>query len=463
MKNKINTKFPVTIYGNFEKHNEVISKARCRIFYKYGNRNATYITDEFAEKLINTLPYTPVKGIYSIKEEDNVYGKTGDYEGHGTSRSLGRIYGVVPENFNFAWETHLDEDGVEREYACADVLIYTGLYEEAEEITRKGLSMELYEGSIKGDWQNIGDQKVFVFEEGRFLGLQVLGDETEPCFEGAAFYSLYTSFQELIKEIKEYNMNFQNERGGQKVMSKIKFKLSDSQKLEAIWSLLNTDKTEEGESYVEYAITDVYENYALVYKYETGEFARVCYTKNEETDSIELGDIEERHVFDLTEDEKNVLEAIKEKNEGTFEKADEVFDKYSALEAEKVTFEERIEALEKEVEVLKAEKETYTSEQEAEKLEKENLKEQVEALESYKLKVETEEKEAVIAEYEEKLSEEILNSYKEKIAEYTSLELEKDLAYLYVKSGSPNFEKDALFVDEDEPLTGIEALLSKYR
>ena len=27
--------FPVTVYGSLEKYNEVLSKARCRIFYKY--------------------------------------------------------------------------------------------------------------------------------------------------------------------------------------------------------------------------------------------------------------------------------------------------------------------------------------------------------------------------------------------------------------------------------------------
>ena len=63
----IGLEFPVTVYGNLEKYNETISKGRCRIFYKYGNRNGTNITDEFAEKLLSTIPYAPVKGIY---EED---------------------------------------------------------------------------------------------------------------------------------------------------------------------------------------------------------------------------------------------------------------------------------------------------------------------------------------------------------------------------------------------------------
>ena len=62
--------FPVTVYGNFEQYNKTISKARCRIFYKGANRNGTYITDEFAEKLLSTISYTPVKGIYDDMNGD---------------------------------------------------------------------------------------------------------------------------------------------------------------------------------------------------------------------------------------------------------------------------------------------------------------------------------------------------------------------------------------------------------
>jgi hypothetical protein len=79
MAENIITDFPVTVYGNLEKFNETISKGRCRIFYKGGNRNGTFITDEFAEKLLSSIPYTPVKGIF---EEDE-----GDYTDHGQARS----------------------------------------------------------------------------------------------------------------------------------------------------------------------------------------------------------------------------------------------------------------------------------------------------------------------------------------------------------------------------------------
>ena len=120
MEKQINYSIPVTIYGNLERYNDTISKARCRIFYKYANRNGTYITDEFADKLLATVSYTPVKGIFENE----------DFTDHGERRDEGRIYGIVPENSNLSWEKHVDEDGIEREYACVDVLIFTALYQE---------------------------------------------------------------------------------------------------------------------------------------------------------------------------------------------------------------------------------------------------------------------------------------------------------------------------------------------
>ena len=156
------------VYGNLDKYNDVLSKARVRIFYKGANRNGTYITDEFADKLISSLPYVPVKGIYDEEDED--------FTDHGVRRNEGRIYGIVPENPNFAWETHLDEDGVERTYACADVLLFTALYGESFQISGKAQSMELYQNSLRGEFQIINGQKYFVFSDGCFLGLQALGD-----------------------------------------------------------------------------------------------------------------------------------------------------------------------------------------------------------------------------------------------------------------------------------------------
>jgi hypothetical protein len=65
----------------------------------------------------------------------------------------------------------LDEDGVERIYACTDVLIFTALYNEAHDIVGKSQSMELYRPSLKYHEAIISGRRFMVFDEGCFLGL----------------------------------------------------------------------------------------------------------------------------------------------------------------------------------------------------------------------------------------------------------------------------------------------------
>ena len=101
--NDIIYRLDVTTYGNLTKVTDTISKCRVRIFYKGLNRNRTQISDDFADQLISSLPYAPIKGIFNYSEED--------FEDHGKDNTDGKIYGIIPEKNNFAWEKHLDEDG----------------------------------------------------------------------------------------------------------------------------------------------------------------------------------------------------------------------------------------------------------------------------------------------------------------------------------------------------------------
>ena len=140
---------PVTVYGEITKFNDVLSKSRCRTFYKFGNRNGTYITENFAQMLIDSAPYTPVKGIFDST--------TNDFTDHGNTNQEGRVYGFIPENPNFAWEKHYDKDNVEREYACFDVLLLTGLYPEAKMIVGKSQSMELYPPTLQYHTETINN------------------------------------------------------------------------------------------------------------------------------------------------------------------------------------------------------------------------------------------------------------------------------------------------------------------
>ena len=461
-------KFSLSVYGNISAYNEVLSKARCRIFYKYENRNGTYITDDFAEKLISTLPYVPVKGIYDSMEDD--------YTDHGRERYEGRIYGIVPENPNFAWEKHLDEDGVEREYACADVFLFTGIYKkEALEIVSKSQSMELYVDSIDGEWKFINGKRYFVFTEGCFLGLQALGEKYEPCFEGAGFYSLFESIQKLTKKIDEFELNTKQDIGGENQMN---FKLSDDQKYNMIWTLLNPNFNEEGEWALDYVICDVYDQYAIVFDTHNCGYERAYYTKNDETDSLEITNKEVAYIVDVNEEEKRALKALHAINGDTYEKVDEAMnsltEENASLKEEKENFSQKIEEQDAQISTLEQEKadaqtelnevkENYTAAQS----QIESLTEANKELETFKADIILKEKEAVIDHYSSLLDAEVLNSFKEKIGDMTKDELDRELAYSLVRSKPTLFsnqENESGYTPKDESnLQGIEGILSRYK
>ena len=192
MEKKIPTTFVGEIAEGLTQVSPEISKTRLRIFYKGFNRNQGYVTDEFAEKLLSSLPYTPVVGIFNDLVKD--------FGGHNQDRNVAKVYGVVPQDPHFAWEDHLDSDGIMRTYACTDVYLFTGRYDAAKLIPGKQQSMELDTSTIRGDWQVINEygQEGFVYTDARFIGLSVLGDDKTPCFEGSAFYELVSQFNDFM-------------------------------------------------------------------------------------------------------------------------------------------------------------------------------------------------------------------------------------------------------------------------
>lgn len=498
MNNTINMNFPITVYGNLQTFTDTMSIGRCRIFYKYGNRNSTYITDEFAEELIKTLPYTPVKGIYEVD----------DYTDHGTKREEGRIYGIVPgpQDMCFAWEKHLDEDGIEREYACVNVYYYTALYEEAGDICGKSQSMELYKKSVKGDWKIVEGKRYFVFEKASFLGLQVLGDDVEPCFEGAAFFALYDSVKDLYEKLEQYQNNFQNYGEGGNTMPTITFKVSDSQKYDFLWSLLNVNYNEANGWIVEYGICDIYDDYAIVRNYAEAKFERVYYTKNDESDSLEITNREDCFIVDVNASERAALEALHAMNEYTYEAIDAKFEEIKTelntaqtdLATANVTIEElnnnvttlsnensefstKIGELENNISTLNTEKETKEAllNEVTEKFTNasgelataqatiEALTVERDELATYKKNIVDTEKKNIINGYSEQLDAEIIASYTANMDNYTAEQLDMELTYKVKVTRPDLFTKvpvGTTYIPKDTTpqVSGLEALLSRY-
>lgn len=414
------TNFVATVYGNLVPlNNSALSKARLKIFYKGMNRNGSYINEEIAEKLISTLPGTPVVGYYDSDKDD--------FLGH-VSPESNRAYGFVPEEMNFKWEMFLDPDGVYRTYACTDIILWTGRYPIASKIVGKSHSMELNPDTVEGEWVEHDDEYYFEFTNAEFFGLCVLGEEYEPCFEGSSFYELHQQENNasISKDLKEmfslYKSTIdsaeENPTGGQE-MEDEKLKPQD----------LDNDSVEE----------EVKDQEEEVKEEEN---------KPSETEEVKDESSEEGEEEETDEEEKEEEQEEPEQEEENKEEESEETDEPEEEEEEKeeVDFNSALAEKDKTIATLEAE-----------------LKE----LREYKKAKVNEEKEEVLNTYSNKLTEEEIADFRNKIEDYNSaVELKKDIAVCLLdkQSNEEKIEESnyALINSRKNTFTGIEAIVAKY-
>ena len=275
------------------------------------------------------------------------------------------------------------------------------------------------------------------------------------------------------------------------------YKLSDGAKFNAIWNLLNVNYCEAGGWMVEYDICEIYDEYAVVKNYAEGIWERVYYTKNDETDSIELGERVRCFFMDVSEDEKKALDALHNINNNTYEKIDENYsnalaevenktselnaandalaakiEEYTTLSETHETkiseFETKIGELNESITTLITERDDAISQLNDANGALNTLKEENASLVSFKTEIETQQKQAVIAKYSELLDEEIITSYTAKLNEYDSAKaLDKELAYELVSTNGSVFTNGGQgvgYIPKDEPAVGgLEEILSKYK
>ena len=190
--------------------NGKFTKAKLKIFYIGETSDHRVFTSAFSDKLLESLPYTPVVGFYDSEDED--------FKGHNTTQY---IYGVVPENPTISEET--DDKG--HVFKVTDVYLYTerqdNIGEVASKIVGKQHSLELDPNTVKyivhrdafGRFRNLE------FTEGQLVGLSVLGDNEHPAFSGSSFFSDETNssvFEQMRDSQDKYIEFLQNTDGGNK-------------------------------------------------------------------------------------------------------------------------------------------------------------------------------------------------------------------------------------------------------
>lgn len=434
---KIPTTLDVSLYGNLETLTDTLSKCRVRIFYKGMNRNRTFISEDFANQLINSLPYTPVKGIFDKEKVD--------YQDHGEDNTDGRVYGVVMAEPNFAWEAFEDEDGVTRTYACADVLLFTGLYPEARLVPGESQSMEIFRNTLKGEWRiwKSDGMPYYHFLEGSLVGLQVLGQETEPCFEGAAFFNLYKDVKEMVDYIKTFSKKEDEEMTSEEEVKETVETAAEEFTVEETET--TTEETAIEEAPVEEPVEEVAaENFVE----ETTEEVP---TENSIEEAAEEESVEETDSFSV--EEKNSLE-----------------EKITALESEKTAFESKIAELEASLTAANEKISAFESEKNVLESQFSDIKSENESLNAFKKTVETEKKEEILTKYEEHLSESAVAAFKDSIDNYSVEDFKKEVCTAAVESDPTIFsrEKEPMFfkgenTGSEKGESGIMRLLNNYK
>lgn len=342
----------------FSKVNSQFSLGRARVFYEGPNVNRTIIDADVAEKLIQTIPGTPIVGRYNSEE--------GDFEGHGEGQIA---YGFVPlDPHPMRVEVTEEVYGlpIKRKYYEVDAVIWDGRFPEAQKILEeeKSLSMELNPETMDGEFEIYDDKHYLRITNAEFFGITVLGDAHTPCFKDAKFFQAYASMLSAYEALEQ-----ESNIGG-----------------------TNMPNTEEKVDVVEVNETDS----TIVNEEATVE------TETPEVEETEAVEVTEDEAAEATPTEDGVEEGTEEETEAE-EEAEEEEEATENFEAETETEEE-----------TEAEDSSAESEEEPEVEEETEAESEVNE-ETEALKAKVEELTEKLEVYENAAKEELINKFSAKI------------------------------------------------
>lgn len=203
--------------------NPLISHCQIKVLYVGENRNKTVISREVAEEMGRHLAGCPIVGRF-LEDEQDFEQHSRDIEikdGKFTLIDLTKPYGFVDINAKVWFQKFQDDDGVIREYLLTEGYIWSDIYPESKRIIEQGnnQSMELNKNSVKGNWTDALNSKdrFFIINEAIIEKLCILGENYEPCFEGAqikAHFSLNDEFAQLKNAMYSMMQELNLSKGG---------------------------------------------------------------------------------------------------------------------------------------------------------------------------------------------------------------------------------------------------------
>ena len=419
--------------------NPMMSKCDVKVLYLGKNRNGTSITKEAASEMAKTLRGAPIVGYYRDDKDDFFdHGEQMIFDGDGIHfNSLTKPYGFVSPDAKVWFQEFQETDEAGREvtrvYMMTTGYLWTGQYKEAEQVLNDGgkaQSMELDEKSMSGFWAKEANSNLefFIINDAVFSKLCILGDDVEPCFEGASItapnisktFTLDEEFKTtLFSMMKELQYTLQG--GNYKVADEIKKKSVDSSTVVEETTPVVEDVQEtpvENETPEVPEVTDVTDTDATPDAGDqSADAADVSDAGSEGVDAGSEGSASTDYVKnDNKEDDKNDKDDEKEDSDEKEDKEDkkdddddkEKEDKYALISSQ-------YEELQKSYSDLQAKYEEAAKE--------------LTSLKEYALKIENEKKDALIAEFY-MLSDEDKKDVIEHKAEYSLDDIKSKLAVL---------------------------------
>ena len=173
-----------------------VSKCEIKVFYIGKNRNGSYISKETAYKMSKTLRCTPIVAAYNENKEDfGDHGEVLHIEDGEIKFSCKTVpYGFVAPDAE-VWFQKFDDtnefgETTTREYMMTTGYLWTGQYPELDKCINQGQGQSMEIDDVDGHWtKDSNDIEFFIINDAIFTKLCILGDDVEPCFEGASVTS----------------------------------------------------------------------------------------------------------------------------------------------------------------------------------------------------------------------------------------------------------------------------------
>ena len=176
--------------------NPLMSKCDIKVFYLGANRNHSFISKQVAVEIGKSLRGAPIVGYYRDSKEDFTdHGEKVIIDDEGVKFECQTVpYGFVSPDAKVWFQDFQDSDGmgntVVRKYLMTTGYLWTDQFPESSLPVNEGRpqSMEFKPETLKGNWQKNYENGLdfFIINDAIIQKICILGDDVEPCFEGAS-------------------------------------------------------------------------------------------------------------------------------------------------------------------------------------------------------------------------------------------------------------------------------------